>query len=219
MLGINARVGVFFFMRARANIPDNVKVPNIVARIKSDARNYRFHTEENKALIHKSLTKLGAGRSVLASSDGVCLAGNGVLEQAQKLKIPLKIVETEGEVLVVVQRKDIKSGSKKAQELALADNAVADTSAGAWTREFIDEDFKEEDLQSWNVNLTDKSLLDELESGLLQNSINQGSDIFSITFNFPKEFEEPVKRVLKSVDRATMQKQILDLILGVENNA
>ena len=187
--------------------------------IKLDERNYRLHSEKNKALIQKSLKELGAGRSILASADGVCLAGNGVLEQAKKLNIPLKFVETSGDTLVVVCRKDVKSGSQKAKELALSDNSIADTSAGQYDEEFIHEDFKDEELAAWGVDLTDKSIVDDLEKDLLHNEINAQSDIFSVTFNFPKSHEEEVKSALKSLDRADLAKKILDLILAEAHNA
>lgn len=187
--------------------------------IKLDERNYRLHSEQNKALIQKSLKELGAGRSILSSADGTCLAGNGVLEQAQKLNIPLKIVETTGDELVVVQRKDVKSGSKKAKELALADNVIGDTSAGKFNEEFVHEDFKDEELATWGVDLTDKKIIDELEQDLLKNEINSQSDIFSITFNFPKSREAEVKQAMKRMDKTTLAKRILEFILAEAENA
>lgn len=50
--------------------------------IKFDKRNYRKHSKKNKELIKKSLTELGAGRSVLVDAEGCLIAGNGVYEQA-----------------------------------------------------------------------------------------------------------------------------------------
>lgn len=187
--------------------------------IKLDERNYRLHSEKNKALIQKSLKELGAGRSILASADGTCLAGNGVLEQAKKLNIPLKIVETSGDTLVVVCRKDVKSGSQKAKELALSDNSIADTSAGQYDEEFIHEDFKDEELAAWGVDLADRNIVDDLEKDLLKNDINSQSDIFSITFNFPKSREEEVKSAIKTLDRSALAHKILELILAEAHNA
>ncbi|MBP5430143.1 MAG: hypothetical protein J6Y25_04615 [Elusimicrobiaceae bacterium] len=188
-------------------------------QIKLDPRNYRVHTEENKTLLAQSLKELGAGRSILASADGTCLAGNGILEQALKQKIPLKVVKTVGDELVVVQRMDIKDGTQEAKEMALADNAISDTSANSWNQEFVEQDFKDETRQKWHLEFTDKTFLDELEAGHLQNAINSNSDIFSITFNFPKEYEEQVKRALKVTGRDILAKRILDLILAEEPNA
>ena len=49
-------------------------------KIKFDLRNYRKHSDKNKALIKKSLKELGAGRSVVIDADDTLVAGNGVYE-------------------------------------------------------------------------------------------------------------------------------------------
>ncbi|MFR9509877.1 MAG: hypothetical protein SNH07_09030 [Rikenellaceae bacterium] len=61
-----------------------------MAEIKLDERNYRIHGERNKKLILKSLQECGAGRSILVDNDDVIVAGNGVFEQAEALKIPIR---------------------------------------------------------------------------------------------------------------------------------
>lgn len=75
--------------------------------IKFDQRNYRKHSKKNKDLIRKSLVELGAGRSVVIDNENELVAGNGVYEQAQALKMPVRIVETDGSELVVVKRTDL----------------------------------------------------------------------------------------------------------------
>lgn len=96
--------------------------------IRLDPRNYRAHNKRNKELINKSLRACGAGRSVVMDSEGALIAGNGVYEQAQKLKIPTKIVGTDGLELVVVRRKDLKTADKKRQKLAILDNSASELS-------------------------------------------------------------------------------------------
>lgn len=96
--------------------------------IRLDPRNYRAHNKRNKELINKSLRECGAWRSVVMDSEGALIAGNGVYEQAQKLKIPTKIVETDGSELIVVRRKDLKTADKKRQKLAVFDNSASDSS-------------------------------------------------------------------------------------------
>lgn len=102
----------------------NMKAPEI----KFDPRNYRKHSEQNKKVIKKSLQELGAGRSVVIDADDTLVAGNGVYEQAQKLKMPVRVVETDGSELVVVKRTDIHADDEKRRKLALADNAAGDLS-------------------------------------------------------------------------------------------
>lgn len=119
--------------------------------LKFDRRNYRIHDDRNKRLIGKSLKEYGAGRSILADSEGEIIAGNGVFEQAQKLGIPTRIVETDGSELVVVKRTDLKTSDNKRRGLALADNATSDTSA--WDANILAQDWSEEELSEWGVEL------------------------------------------------------------------
>lgn len=96
--------------------------------IKLDPKNYRRHNKKNKELIAKSLTECGAGRSVLIDKEGALIAGNGVYEQAKKLNIPTKIIETDGSELIVVQRKDLSTKDLKRKKLAVMDNSASDLS-------------------------------------------------------------------------------------------
>ena len=94
--------------------------------IRFDRRNFRKHSKENKRIIRKSLEECGAGRSVLIDADGELIAGNGVYEQAEKLGIGVKVVETDGTELVVVKRTDLHTEDEKRNRLAFADNASSD---------------------------------------------------------------------------------------------
>ena len=78
------------------------------------------------AYIARSLRELGAARSIVATADGEVIAGNHVLEQAEKLGIPTRVVQTDGSELVVVQRTDVESGSDKAMAIAIADNRATE---------------------------------------------------------------------------------------------
>ena len=69
----------------------------------------------------------GAGRSILADRHGVVIAGNKTLEQAQALGLKVRVVETTGDELVVVQRTNLDLATDAtARQLALADNRVAE---------------------------------------------------------------------------------------------
>lgn len=121
----------------------------IVTKIQLDPNNYRVHSKENKELIKKSLTECGAGRSVLIDKEGKLIAGNGVFEQAKALKIPTKIVQTDGKTLVVVQRTDLATADKKRQRLAVLDNSASDLSV--FDNEKIRKDFSIEEIKELGV--------------------------------------------------------------------
>lgn len=95
--------------------------------IKRDALNARKHSDANKRAIRQSLEAVGAGRSILIDADENVLAGNGVLEQAEALGIPVKVIESDGRELLAVKRVDLTGD--KARQAATLDNLTADTSA------------------------------------------------------------------------------------------
>lgn len=117
--------------------------------IKFDHRNYRKHSEQNKKVIKKSLQELGAGRSIVIDADDTLVAGNGVYEQAKKLKMPVRVVETDGSELVVVKRTDIHADDEKRRKLALADNAASDLSE--WNDDLLRSDWSHDALAEFGV--------------------------------------------------------------------
>lgn len=119
-------------------------------KITFDKRNYRKHSEQNKKRIRKSLTECGAGRSVLVDKDGCLIAGNGVYEQAEKMGIKTRVVETDGTELVVVKRTDIGTDDPKRKTLALADNATSDNVE--WDLPNIAADFDVSVAEDWGID-------------------------------------------------------------------
>ena len=68
-----------------------------------------------------------AGRSILIDRHGSILGGHKTVEQAKRLGLPITGVPTSGQELVVVKRLDLDARTDpRAQELALADNRVAE---------------------------------------------------------------------------------------------
>ncbi len=99
-----------------------------------DDKNANKHTQKGLRLIEKSLSKLGAGRSILIDKNNNIIAGNGVIETAGQIGMEnIRIVETDGKEIVAVKRTDIDINSKKGRELAIIDNHSA--------KESIDLDF------------------------------------------------------------------------------
>lgn len=135
--------------------------------IKFDKRNYRKHNDKNKKLIKKSLEELGAGRSILLDAENEIVAGNGVFEQAKALKIPVKIVETDGSELIAVKRTDLLTDDDKRKKLAVMDNSTSDSSE--FDLELLSVDFDVPDLQDMGIDIPEikekelKDISDELK--------------------------------------------------------
>jgi DNA modification methylase len=111
--------------------------PTAKAEYTLDPRNARRHSDPNKKAVESSLRELGAGRSIVVDREGVVIGGNAVYEQALKLGIPVREVETSGDELIVVRRVDLATDDPKRKALALADNQIA--TLAEWEQERLDE--------------------------------------------------------------------------------
>ena len=129
--------------------------------IKFDKRNYRKHSDKNKELINKSLKECGAGRSIVIDNEDNIIAGNGIYEQAQKLGIKIKIIETDGSELVVVKRTDLATDDEKRKQLAVMDNSASDSSE--FDFELLNEDFDSSTLEDWGLDVDFETDSDSLE--------------------------------------------------------
>jgi DNA methylase len=88
-----------------------------------DTHNANKGTARGRAMVEKSLTKLGAGRSILIDKHGHVIAGNKTLEAARKSgRKTVTVIQTDGEDLIAVSREDLEIDSEKGRELAIADN-------------------------------------------------------------------------------------------------
>ena len=124
--------------------------------IKMDLNNYRVHNDRNKDLIKKSLSELGAGRSVLIDNDGYIIAGNGTYEQAQKLGIPVRVIKTDGKELIAVKRIDLSNNDERRFKLAVMDNSTSDASKFDTSK--LETDFSVDELKDFGVPVIESSV-------------------------------------------------------------
>jgi DNA modification methylase len=91
-----------------------------------DKKNINKGSEYGTYLLEKSLKELGAGRSVLADKNGVLIAGNKTVEKFHEIGMDkIKVVETDGNELVVVQRVDLDINSAEGAKMKILDNTVS----------------------------------------------------------------------------------------------
>ena len=167
--------------------------------IKFDKRNYRKHDKKNKSLIKKSLEKFGAGRSIVVDAEGEIIGGNGVYEQAQKLGLKTKIVETDGSELVVVKRTDLKTDDEKRKALAVMDNSTSDTSE--FDLELLTADFSVDELEDFGIELPEEEEEEEMEvPDVLEKEDSDKPFTVKLTFEnyaalnaFREQYEEQIK--------------------------
>jgi len=111
---------------------DNGKPKQIktTADLTPDPGNANLGTERGLRMLDDSLREDGAGRSILVDADGMTIAGNKTLERAADLGLPIKVVQTDGRELVVVQRTDLDLDGEgdaqvRARRMAYRDNRAS----------------------------------------------------------------------------------------------
>lgn len=99
-----------------------------MVQLKHDTQNANAGTKRGRELLEQSISELGAGRSILVDKDGNVIAGNKTLEAAQKAGLKVRVIPTERDELVVVQRQDLDltDSAGEARRLAYLDNRVAE---------------------------------------------------------------------------------------------
>jgi hypothetical protein len=105
-----------------------------------DPQNANKGTHRGRAVLETSVRRYGFGRSVLADKHGRMIAGNKTLEAAAALGNPaVKVVQTTGAELVVVQRTDLDLlTDPEARELAVADNRANELGLEWDTSQLVD---------------------------------------------------------------------------------
>ena len=108
-----------------------------IAELVPDPDNANKGTARGRKLLKNSLKKLRAGRSILLDKNFTAIAGSKTLEEAKKQGFKkVTVVDSDGETLVAVRRTDLQANDKTAQELAVADNRVAEVDL-AWDQEVL----------------------------------------------------------------------------------
>jgi hypothetical protein len=109
-----------------------MRKPPTLADLKPDPQNRRDHPPENRAMIRRSLSEVGAARSIVIDENDQILAGNGVIEAASESGIKkLRIIEADGKTVIAVRRRGLSDEQKR--RLAMYDNRTAELST--WSGE------------------------------------------------------------------------------------
>lgn len=144
-----------------------------MSEIKLDAHNYRLHDERNLKLIKKSLKECGAARSIAIDADGEIIAGNATYKTAQELGIPVKIIKTDGNELIAVQRTDLSTKDKKRKKLALMDNSTSDKVA--WDIDTLSADFDMGELPE--LGIEDLPEIAQLEPEITEDEVPNDEEV------------------------------------------
>ena len=117
-----------------------------------DKQNFNKGNEQGKALIKKSISEHGTGRSILVDKNAKIIAGNKTTENFKELGFEkVKIVKAMPDELVVVQRDDIDLDTPQGRAMALADNKTSEANL-EWDFEMMQEELPTEMLEDWGMN-------------------------------------------------------------------
>lgn len=99
-----------------------------VADLVLDQHNANKGTARGTALLERSLDEVGAGRAPVVDAEAVALAGNKTIEAWRKKGGKIRVIQTDGSELVIVQRTDLSlaRAPRKARELAYLDNRTGE---------------------------------------------------------------------------------------------
>jgi hypothetical protein len=98
-----------------------------ITDLTSDVQNANRGTPRGRALLKTSLRTHGAARSIVADRQGRVIAGNKTLREATALALPVEVIDSAGDKLVVVRRVDLDlETDPAARELALLDNRTTE---------------------------------------------------------------------------------------------
>ena len=137
-----------------------------ITDLEFDNLNFNKGTNFGKSLMNKSLSKFGAGRSILIDKNNRIIAGNKTAEEFAEIGLEnIQIVETDGKTLIAVRRNDIDLDSPEGREFALADNQTAKTNID-FDFELIETEIDKETQIEWGFDFEsqpDYSILENNE--------------------------------------------------------
>jgi sporulation protein YlmC with PRC-barrel domain len=179
---------------------NNAKDIAAISDITPDSKNANKGTQRGRGLLEKSLRQYGAGRSIVVDKGGHVIGGNKTIDVAADLGLPIRVVETDGEELVVVQRTDLDIDSAAGRGLAIADNRASEASLD-WDTEML-----LELSEGGNIDLTDFWKPQELEEMLEQNATaDQWTEAFENLPDSERELYQQMTFVLHDTQAAIVK--------------
>lgn len=176
-----------------------------LADVRPDDRNANKGTARGGGMIHDSLRRHGAGRSVLVDRNGKLIAGNKTTEQFVAAGFALDqiiVVPNDGTKLVVVQRTDLDlDEDAAAKELAVNDNRSAQVGL-AWDVEVLNEIANTPGV--------------EMESLFSADELRQMQDLEERKPKEPKELDAPTGLEYRIVIRCTSEEHQAELLARFE---
>jgi len=184
-----------------------------ISELIPDDKNFNKGSQFGNSLIEKSLTKFGAGRSILLDKNNRIIAGNKSVENAAAIGMEdVQIVESDGKRIIAVKRTDIDLDSPEGREMALADNASAKANI-VFDAELVEAELGEAVCEEWGIDTGIKN------EGFGEDfSLKDGdkAPFQQMTFTLADEQAEQIKNAIADI-KATEEYKYCET-LGNENS-
>lgn len=190
---------------------ENLKIEYVpIEELKPYERNAKLHPDEQVEHIANSIREFGFCKPLVVDKDNVLVIGHGRLLAAQKMGLDsLPCVRADG-----LTDEQIKA-------LRIVDNK---TNESEWDFDLLAEELPYIDLSAFdfdfgfqvNEQINGVSYIQELleDKECMTNKKSLERDEFSISFCFPKEYEETIKSKIKEKTKEFYQQEIMK-IMGV----
>lgn len=178
--------------------------------VQLDSHNANRGAARGDEVLRESLKERGSGRSVVVDASGKVIAGNKTVQAARDLGMPVRVVESDGSELVIVQRTDLdlKQKKGKARRLAYDDNMAA--AAGiVWDEDIIIDDF-DSGVGLDGIFLPDE--LDEMREAVEETELRPPEES---TSRDPGDSHRQIKMVMYAEGVAVLEAAIL--ATGIKN--
>ena len=186
-----------------------------ITDLEFDNLNFNKGTNFGKSLMNKSLSKFGAGRSILIDKNNRIIAGNKTAEEFAEIGLEnIQIVETDGKTLIAVRRNDIDLDSPEGREFALADNQTAKTNID-FDFELIETEIDKETQIEWGFDNDSVSDSDEFGTDFILPDGDK-APFQQMTFTLADEQAEQIKNAIADI-KATEEYKYCET-LGNENS-
>jgi len=133
--------------------------------ITPDKNNLNLGTERGKVALDASLSRYGAGRSILLDKHNRIIAGNQTYASAGELGFEnVVVVESDGKSIVAVKRTDLDLDETDGKMMAIADNRVGSLNL-SWDYDALKSDFENPEMDM-SPFFTEKEVIEfSVESG------------------------------------------------------
>lgn len=176
-----------------------------IDKLVENPKNNNFHPDKQVEMLAKIIKYQGQRSPIVVSKrSGFIVKGHGRLLALKKL----------GYTKVAVDYQDYEN---EAQEYAdmIADNKIAELAEfdnNMMMAELPNLEIKDLQLLGMIEIPQDIDIMSELQDGAFTNKFNDETDIFTISFNFPKDREDKIKEKLKEKSKEFVVNEILKLL-------